>query len=256
MPQNSLASLEFGLENAPLVYFDELESTNLWLKEHAEQYPHGTVVLADSQTGGRGRFDRVWRSPASTGLYFSLLLRPSQLPLWQWPHLTQVAALVLASLLRKQGVEVQAKWPNDLLVDAHKFCGILAEKIGQGNQAALILGMGINVNTPREAFAGLDRKATSLAIVTQTAWNRTLLLQDFLNDFSLALTRFTADGLSPWLTEWRQMPNFIGSRARLVLNAEQIYWGTVQGIQDDGSLLFLADGQSQAMPIYSGDLEV
>ncbi len=244
-----------GLFQAPAHLFSGLDSTNAWMKENAPQLLHGSLVLADTQTGGRGRFQRIWRSPAGNGLYLSLFLRPKDLPLWQWPHLTQIAAITLADLLISIGCDVQVKWPNDLLHNSHKFCGILSERMGSGDQAGLVLGMGINVNNPLEDFAGLDRKATSLSMMMGHSLNRMELVKLFLENFQLALGRFAQEGIEPWLKQWRSMPNFVGSRARLV-QSETIREGVVMGIQSDGGLLFLADGNSTPEPVYSGDLEV
>lgn len=244
-----------GLSKAPAYLFTTLESTNAWMKENAAQIQHGSIVIANSQTGGRGRFQRVWRSPAGHGLYLSLYLQPHDLPLWQWPHLTQIAAITLADLLISMGCDVQVKWPNDLLHNSHKFCGILSERVGNGSQAGLVLGMGINVNNTLEDFAGLDRKATSLAMILGHSFNRLELVKFFLENFQSALDRFAQEGVEPWLKQWRLMPNFVGSRARLV-QSEIIREGVVMGIQEDGGLLFLADGNSTPEPVYSGDLEV
>ena len=114
-----------GLQGAPALRFAQIPSTNRWVREHAEELEHGTVVIADQQDNGRGRFDRVWRSPAGKNLYFTLLLQPRDIPLQSWPQLTQVAALTLAKCCQNLGIEVHVKWPNDLLWNKHKLCGIL-----------------------------------------------------------------------------------------------------------------------------------
>lgn len=244
-----------GLDGAPALLFPSLFSTNLWLKEHAGECSHGTVILANHQDGGRGRFDRIWRSPADKNLYLSILLQPHGLSMEQWPHLTQVAAITLGKLYHELGVDVHVKWPNDLLWNKHKMCGILSERTTRAGQPALVLGIGINVNSGAEDFEGLDRLAASLSIAIGHPLNREAFLREYLRRLEESFAQFIEFGIGPWLAEWRAMKNFIGSRARVVLLTETIH-GIVQGIRDDGSLLFLPDGKDEPMIVYSGDLEI
>ena len=105
-------------------YFEELDSTNTKIKELANDgAPHGTVVVADRQTAGKGRRGRTWESPAGTNLYFSILLRP-QIETWKAPMLTLVMAYSAAKVIRNQlEMQVMIKWPNDLVVSKKKICG-------------------------------------------------------------------------------------------------------------------------------------
>lgn len=244
-----------GLGSAPAVLFPSTPSTNLWLKQHANECPPGTLVLADHQDSGRGRFDRVWRSPQGKNIYMSLLLQPPEVPMEQWPHLTQVAAITLGKLYADLGVEAFVKWPNDILWQKHKMGGILSERTKRGDSHALVLGIGINVNSPAEDFAGLDRLAASLAIAIGHPLNREVFLQIVLQRLEASFTEFAKHGIQPWLEEWRTLKNFVGSKARVVL-IDRTITGTVQGILDDGSLQFLPEGETEPMTVYSGDLEV
>jgi len=243
-----------GIDGAPAILFESIGSTNKWLKEHVNECKPGTLVLADHQDGGRGRYDRVWRSPAGRNLYLSFLLQPEQIPVADWPHLTQVAAITLAHLYADLGVQVHVKWPNDLLWNKHKMCGLLAERVQHNGKPALVLGIGININSTPEDFAGLDRLAASLAIALGHDLNREEFLRLYIHKLSKAFSHFASHGIAPWLSEWRSMLNFVGSQARVVL-FDKTLQGTVLGINDDGSLLFKPDGEA-CMTVYSGDLEV
>jgi BirA family biotin operon repressor/biotin-[acetyl-CoA-carboxylase] ligase len=228
-------------------------------KSSEEREKHGhksppSILIADAQSAGTGRFQREWRSPAACNLYFTLILRP-ECDMQLWAGVTQVAALTLANLLQECGISVQVKWPNDLLWNKHKICGMLAETVKDSqNQMNLLLGIGLNVNTPRESFVGLDRLATSLREIHGKSWNREALLQLFLDHFFDQLILYENEGLSPFLTQWKSMDNFLHTKAVRV-SAEQETEGYIRDINPDGSLLFeLPDGTLEK--VYSGDLEV
>ena len=244
-----------GLEQAPAILFSSIPSTNRWLRENASQCEPGTIVLANSQESGRGRFDRIWRSPPDRNLYFSLLLQPDEIPVLAWPHLTQVAAITLAQFYAELGVEAHVKWPNDILWNKHKMCGILSERVSLGEGHALVLGMGININSDESDFAGLDRLAASLSMVLGFPLNREVFLCEFLFRLQRSFNSFANTGIAPWLEEWRAMKNFVGSSARVVQIDKTIH-GTIAGIRDDGSLLFTPQGEAESIVVYSGDLEV
>jgi BirA family biotin operon repressor/biotin-[acetyl-CoA-carboxylase] ligase len=235
--------------------FDSLPSTNLYAKENISKLNLPSLIVANHQTGGYGRFQREWLSPPDKNLYFTLLFKPD-IPLENFAGLTQITAITLASLLKKEGIDIQLKWPNDLLWKKHKICGILAEMIPHNGQHIFILGIGLNVNSTNSDFQSLDRRASSLREITDQQWNREILLQKFLNSWFLALDSYKKFGFAPFLEEWRSMENFQGSSARLVFpDRKEELWGTIEGINDDGTLLFRhQNGETQS--VYSGDLEV
>ena len=132
--------------------YPSLESTNITAKERAIQGDgHGTVVIADAQTGGRGRYDRSFASPPGTGLYISFLLKPTLLPLRNTTWITAVAALAVCDAVKLvTGRDARIKWVNDVLLDNKKICGILTEAmtdLESGGVDWLVVGIGINVQT-------------------------------------------------------------------------------------------------------------
>ncbi|MEW6776847.1 MAG: biotin--[acetyl-CoA-carboxylase] ligase, partial [Bdellovibrionota bacterium] len=131
--------------------FDHTDSTSSQAARLADEgAPHGTLVIAEQQTKGRGRLGRSWASPPGTGLYFSLVLRP-KIELHRAPQLTLLAATAVASAIeRTANLSPQIKWPNDLLLDGKKFCGILTELSGDPDRVRhVILGIGVNVGTKK-----------------------------------------------------------------------------------------------------------
>ena len=124
--------------------FPTLPSTNSHARENAASLGHGDVILARTQTSGRGRMDRTWISDEG-GLYFTILLRPARTEFLA--NMTQVLSLAICRALEQIGVPASVKWPNDVLVNGAKIAGILAETVMEGGAvAALALGAGINVN--------------------------------------------------------------------------------------------------------------
>src|SRR5437660_12347301 len=126
--------------------FDSIDSTNLEAMRQARAgAPEGLSVVAREQSAGRGRLDRTWHSPKDAGLYFSIVLRP-KLPMNLWPLLPLMAALAVSDALMKScGLRADIKWPNDILANDRKLCGILAETIETTNGPAAIIGIGINL---------------------------------------------------------------------------------------------------------------
>src|SRR4051794_14278733 len=141
----------------------ECRSTNdeaaAWARAGA---PHGALVIADAQTGGRGRLGRTWHSPPGENLYFSTVLRP-EIPPHRAPPLTLAVGVALADAVREAGCDAQLKWPNDLLLDGKKVAGILTEMTTSGGRVEFVV-IGIGVNLDARAFpAELDGRATSIA---------------------------------------------------------------------------------------------
>ena len=145
--------------------YESTDSTNIRAVHLAESgAPHGTVVCADSQTGGRGRLGRTWESPPGVNLYLSLLIRPT-IDSREAPRLTLVTAIALAEAVEDvAGISAALKWPNDLYIGGRKAAGILAEMSSDLDRLRhVVLGVGLNVNAAPEDFpADLQPKATSL----------------------------------------------------------------------------------------------
>ena len=137
-----------GFERAAPVFFEErVDSTNLYLRRRADELRHGTAVIAAEQSAGRGRSGRSFLSPEG-GLYLSVLLRPETGP-ERLPTLTPIAALAVCRAVETVcGLRCGIKWPNDVVLGAKKICGILVESVLGGRKSCVIVGIGVNVNTP------------------------------------------------------------------------------------------------------------
>ena len=178
----------------PVWQEEELESTSLRLRELAEAGAEGgTVLLADRQTGGRGRQGRSFLPPEG-GLYLSVLLRPD----CGAEHCTELTALAAVAVQRAvkavTGVFAGIKWPNDLLLGEKKLCGILTElRVDKEGRPQVILGIGLNLNTPPEAFSGeLSRIACSLYGETGQQTDGRLMLERLLSGHISSVMPFSA----------------------------------------------------------------
>ncbi|WP_093799358.1 biotin--[acetyl-CoA-carboxylase] ligase [Streptomyces sp. Wb2n-11] len=165
-------------------------STNTDLAARAQELPEGAVLVAEEQTGGRGRLDRRWSAPARSGLFFSVLLKPTGIPVEKWGWLPLLAGVAVATgLSRSAGVDTALKWPNDLLVTAggeeRKAGGILAERAADG----VVVGIGINVTLAEEELPVPG--AGSLALAGAVSTDRDPLLRSVLRS------------LGQWYGEWR-----------------------------------------------------
>ena len=283
-----------GFGDAPAFLFDTLESTHSLMKARAAagEIVPGTLIVADTQTAGRGRHERTWASPAGKNIYFNILIPLDGIPLASAPQITQVASLTFAEVFRDlqdcsnaQGFgntaigKVSVKWPNDILCGKSKFCGILAElvyiksaKSGSAQSSsvpapAISMGVGINVNSDPTDYAHLGRAVTTLRDICGQSVNREKLLQSLVASLERAIGQFRAFGIRPWVAAWKKMDQFIGARGTIIVNNRctdnnrdggtgvQKKAGRITDMRDDGSLLFECD-DGTIETVYSADLEI
>lgn len=151
------------------ISLDEVDSTNAYAARQLGDLQHGTFIVADRQSAGRGRNGRCWESPPSGNVYMSCVVKafPPVLASALPGVLTLTMALAACDAIEREGVAPTLKWPNDVLVDGRKVAGILAQATYEGPQAtAAIVGVGVNVNMTAAELAAIDRPATSLAVCT------------------------------------------------------------------------------------------
>jgi BirA family biotin operon repressor/biotin-[acetyl-CoA-carboxylase] ligase len=179
------------------VFLAVTDSTNRVAMEMAESGArHGTVVVADAQTAGRGRMGRRWESPAGKNLYVSLLLRPP-VPAVDATRLALVAGVALADAVEAVGVPAALKWPNDLYCGGRKAAGILAEMASDTDGVRhVVIGVGLNVNAEESDFpADLRGAATSLRICAGRAFRRADVLSRLLDAFGVRYAEFLGGGI-------------------------------------------------------------
>ncbi len=220
-------------------YFADVPTTNEEAKKLARAgCPEGTVVVAESQSGGKGRMDRSWFAPRARGLWFSAVLRP-QVNLVDTPQITMVVAVAVALAIREHtGVAVGIKWPNDLLVEGKKLCGILVELNAEMDRVNfMVAGIGINVNIDSNQFTPeLSEIATSLKIAAGHHIPRVPLLRAILRSFDIWYQRWLHDGFAPILNKWRELCVTLDCPVT-VHNLKDSYVGHALDVDETGALL-------------------
>ena len=255
------AHLKTRAIGASLSVHEEADSTNRILADLARAgASHGTVVVAESQTAGRGRLGRLWVSPRGVNLYASILLTPinaSSTITWT-PLLAAVA--VVRAIKALTGLSLKVKWPNDVLVPRdggeRKLAGILVEAIssGQAGARAVVVGIGINVNMPPEAFPeDLRSSATSLLIETRHLIDRVSLLAALLGELERLYDQLRDQGTGGIAAAYEAMCATLGKQVRVELTGSGQVEGITLGLAPDGALR-LRTGEGKLLEIRAGDV--
>ncbi len=227
-----------GPDGFEIIVLEEAESTNAVLADRARAgAPEGTVIVAETQTSGRGRQGRSWVSPPRAGLTFSVLLRPPQVSGW----LPLLAGLAVAVAVGEQaGVKAGVKWPNDVLIEdvvgaarPGKVAGLLAE-VPAGGQGAVVIGIGLNVTTRLAELP--DERATSLALAGAASTDRETLLKTMLRALARAYASWRADPVA-LVPAYRAACLTIGHQVRVELPGGGTWEGLATDVDADGRLI-------------------
>jgi BirA family biotin operon repressor/biotin-[acetyl-CoA-carboxylase] ligase len=237
-----------------LYHFFKIDSTNsvaMALGEHGES--HGTVVIAEEQTAGRGRAGHTWHSEKTNGIYMTVLLRPTISP-QQAPLITLLAGLAVRDAIQEQtGLTPDLRWPNDLLFGRKKFCGILTEMNAEQDQIHFVaVGIGINVNhdhIPKE----LCKIATSLRIETKRAQSRIEIVARLLWHLDSYYNRFVTEGPEAIVTRFSEVSSFARGKRVRIETATETYTGTTAGLEPSG-LLRVKREDGRTLPVIAGTL--
>ena len=216
----------------------------------------GTIVIADSQTKGKGRLQRVWHSPAGTNIYTSIILRP-QFEVARAPQISIAAGVAVAEVLEKYcSGKIQLKWPNDVLLNEKKICGILAQvKTNVCGIDFIVLGIGINVNFSYNQFPeDIRNLATSLSIETDREISRRELIIRLYENLAKWYKKLIADGFSAVKEKWLSMAPMIGQRVQ-IMSGDEVISGKALGIDEQGSLVLLT-AEDGKIKIFAGDATI
>lgn len=226
-----------------IYYFNTLDSTNKKAKEIAQDEEEGTVIIAEEQTQGKGRMGRSWISPKGKGIWMTMILKPNLEPM-KVPKMTLIAAAAVHKALNKLGIKSQIKWPNDILVDGKKVCGILTEMSGELNMVNyVIMGIGINVNLDEKDIPDeLKDIAGSLKLTTGKKINRKELAANILNEFEkLYLSFKEEDNIEEVLKICKENSILLGEEVRII-RGNNIRIGKAIDINDNGELVVKFEG--------------
>jgi BirA family transcriptional regulator, biotin operon repressor / biotin---[acetyl-CoA-carboxylase] ligase len=237
-----------------ILRFDSLPSTNLEASKRAiEGAPEGLCIVASEQTAGRGRLERRWISPKNAGLYFSIILRP-RMDQNVWPLLTLMAGVAVHdALLDSCGLTTDIKWPNDILANGRKLCGILSETVETSIGRAVVVGIGINLTS--KAFPSeLDQVATSI----ETASGEPPDLEVLLDALVCALDDQYQDlqqpmGPEEMVKRWSAYSSYGEGKQVEVTDSNETYTGVTRGLERDGALR-VETGGGEIRIVRAGDV--
>jgi BirA family biotin operon repressor/biotin-[acetyl-CoA-carboxylase] ligase len=254
-PERIQTQLRFSRLGKKIHYFSETDSTNrLAFRRAQEGADEGEIVVAESQTQGKGRMGRSWFSPPYSNLYLSVILKP-KLPPASTPQLTLMAAVALAETVQSFLAAPPAiKWPNDIMVGGKKLAGILTESSCDSDRVHfVIVGIGVNLNLQAERFPeDIRDRATSLLISTGRVVDRTAFAQQLIQDLDRCYGELESRGF-PWIAgRWESFFELRGRKVRVEMAAQSLS-GTARGIDGDGALILEEEG-GRLRRIIAGDV--
>jgi BirA family transcriptional regulator, biotin operon repressor / biotin---[acetyl-CoA-carboxylase] ligase len=250
---------KWKMENGPslshkILRFDSLPSTNLEAARRAiEGAAEGLCVVSSEQTAGRGRLQRQWISPKGAGLYLSVVLRP-RINQSSWPLITLAAALAVHdALLEAYSLKTDIKWPNDILSNNRKLCGILAETVDTTVGRALVLGIGINLTS-----SAFPPEVHEIATSVQLETGKIPDLETILRSLIIALERRyemlqSVRGGEAILREWSIRSSYASGKRIRVADGKEIFEGTTRGLESDGALRVETD-EGEIRTVRAGDV--
>ena len=235
-----------------IVYLPSVDSTNRRARQlAAEGAPHGTLVIADEQTAGRGRRGRGWISPAGEGVFMSLILRPQSHPSEVARLSMQTALAVALSIAQTTGLDARIKWPNDIVCGGRKVCGMLLE-MNADEQTVHDVVAGVGINVHQTAFAPeIAQSASSLDLLCGESVSRAALVRAFLEAFEAADALTARGGL---MDAYRACSATLGQRVQVIAPAGS-FTGTALAVTDSGSLI-VEDEEGQRREVLAADVSV
>lgn len=239
----------------PIILLDKTISTQEDARQLAEEgASEGTLVISEEQTGGRGRMGKSFYSPQGKGIWMSLVLRPKQ-PLHLTQQLTLLTGVAVCRAIAKcTGVQTDIKWPNDILFQGKKVCGILLESATEDQRVRYcIAGIGISANMKEADFPEeLRSVATSIRMAGGTTVNRMELIQSIMEQMENLYELYNEQGFEPIASLWEALSGSVGREVHVQTIGDR-FSGIATGLNEDGALL-VRNQAGEQIPVYSGEL--
>ena len=238
---------------------DVLNSTNTYLLEQtrAGNYSYH-ICLAESQTGGRGRFERHWHSPFGRNIYFSFL-QPLSADFKESYAISLIVAIAVMRALMAYGVnekDIGIKWPNDILSHGAKLAGVLCEvQKNSANAMDVVIGIGLNVDMPEDIKQNIDRPITDLMALTQASQDRNRLTALLIQHLHEALAKFLEKGFAPFYAEWQRYDILKNQTVSVALGSKKIT-GIVTGINPRNGCLCVLDEEHVQHEFIAGEVSL
>jgi BirA family transcriptional regulator, biotin operon repressor / biotin---[acetyl-CoA-carboxylase] ligase len=238
------------------IFHKKIDSTNMLAKELAlKGAPHGTLVLAEEQTAGKGRLDRKWLSQGHENLLFTILLRPTLNAENIFPLTMILAVSAIDTIKEMTGLNVLIKWPNDLYINRKKLAGILTEfSIKDGYVEYVIIGLGLNVNWMPGEGDGIMYPATSLLAESGIRVSRNELLTGILKRFEISYEDVLTGEIEELHSRWNELSLVIGMDVEII-SLDEVIKGKATAIDREGALI-LKNSKGEEIRILSGDVSL
>lgn len=236
-----------------IIKFKKLPSTNKWALEQINELDDKTIIIADTQTSGHGRFQRSWESNNPENLYLTFVLKPEKTN--NIANLTQYLSLVLAEILKSTyKIDARIKWPNDVRINKAKIAGILCESTIKKGKTALALGIGVNLNMSEEELSQINQKACSLNILTGQKIDKNEFANILCSEFFKNYDEFLQNGFPSIKKRYEKYAEF-PNKTILLSNGKEKEELKALKLTDTGSLIVL-DKNGFEKEILSGDIEL
>jgi len=255
LPQEIQRGLSTNYIGKEIYYFPELKSTNIIAKEkashRAEGIDEGTLIIAERQSAGKGRLGREWFSPAG-GIWLSIILFPQLSPSYISRITLMTAVAVIKAIKIYTQIRSQIKWPNDILINEKKVCGILTEMSAELDMINwVVLGIGINVNIDHREFPqDIQENTISLKETLDKEVLRVKLVQAFLQEFEKYYEKLKRKEFPSILREWKLYSHTLGKKIRLDMG-EKVVTGEAVNINEEGAMI-LKKEDGELIKIISG----
>lgn len=238
-----------------ILYYNTIDSTNDFCKNNSDNLKDGTIILAETQTQGRGRFNRPWFSPKGTGIFCSIFLKPDLSP-YDISKMTSIICASIAKALLDMNIPISVKWPNDIYLDGKKLGGILTEmKCDMDEINYLIIGFGLNINQTKEDFPkDIEKIALSLKSYFNKNFNREEILVSILNNFEYFYKTLLNNSDSKEAFQIIKNNSYVLNKEVLILKGKETIEGKVIDLGENGELLLDINGRVEQ--IYSGEVSL
>lgn len=234
-------------------HLEEIDSTNKYVKSNLEKLSDRTAVSTNHQTGGYGRFKRAWIDLGEENIYMTFVLKPDEKFIKSIPCLTQYLSVITCKIIEEFNLKPEIKWPNDVLIDGKKVCGILAEGVFKSNNLlGIALGVGINLNSSTANLNKIDRLATSLNLETGRRIDKTVFETRLFDQFFDGYDLFLENGFELIKKDYEKRACFIEKNLEIAI-FDKIKKGYCKGVNSRGELI-LEDENKTITEINMGEI--
>ena len=235
------------------VFLPEVDSTNLYAKNHIDEFEDKTIVYTSRQTAGRGRLASKWNFLGEENIYASFVLKPSKEFKEVYANLTQFLCVILAETFENYGIISTIKWPNDIQINGKKISGILAEAVtGVEGLKGLVIGFGVNLNCESDLLKDINQPATSLNLEVGKKIDKEIFLKILLDKFCLRYDEFIEKGFLLIREDYIRRAGFLNNKVTVKVYDKEVC-GIAIDITENGALKLLDNNENEHV-LLIGDI--